>query len=189
LRNWECPACHTETGIAQSYYQCVGLFTLASGGLIGVGTHQSTSGGSWLLGVIVSTIMCWFFFLAVIPPWLKRGRNQARISLLHTWVSAAISAFLFQFLGLGIALLLLGASHQELMDHIEFLSVPLAWISPNFLLTPANSFFDLCGILLGNSVFYGTFVFACYQPVRWAFRRARPTQLSLSNRNSPEDEE
>ncbi len=184
-----CPACSTKICIARSYYQCVGLLTLIAGGLIGVVTHQSTSGGSWLLGVILSTIPGAFFFMFVIPPWLKRGWNQVRITLLALWLSAALGMFLFQFIGIGFALLLLGASRQEVLDHVASLSIPLAWMSPNFLLTPSNSFFDLCGVLLGNSFFYGTFVFLCYQPVRWAFRRSRPTQLSISNRISSEDEE
>jgi hypothetical protein len=69
------------------------------------------------------------------------------------------------------------------------LSIPLAWISPNFLITPSKNFFDLCGIILGNSAFFGPLMFACYQCVRWAFRRNRPIQLSLSNINPTVDDE
>lgn len=189
LKDWECPHCHADIGLARSYQRVLGLLTLASVSLLAVATHKSTSGGAWLLTVFLSAIPCWFIFVIVVPPWLKQGRNQPRVTLVSAWLGAAMSVFLVEFLLFGAAHVLLGASRRELLEHLEMLSQPLAWISPNFLITPAKSFFDVCGVILGNSVFFGSLIFACYQPVRWAFRRTRPTQLSLSNSNSKEDDE
>ena len=128
-------------------------------------------------------------FLDVVPPWLKQGHNQPRITLVSSWLGVALTVFLVEFLGFGAVHVLFGTSRRELLEFLWMLSEPLAWISPNFLITPARSFFDVCGVILGNSVFFGSLTFAFYQTVRWAFRRARPTQLSLSNSGSTEDDE
>lgn len=189
VKDWECPSCHSDFGLAPSYQRCVGSLTLASVSLLAVATHKSTSGGAWLLSVFSSAIPSWFIFMIVVPPWLKRGHNQPKFTIVVSWLSAALSVFVVEFLGFGAAHLLLGASRRELLEHLEMLSMPLAWISPNFLITPSKSFFDVCGVILGNSVFFGSLIFAAYQPVRLAFRRSRPTQLSLSNSNSTEDED
>jgi len=173
-----------ELGIARSYRRCVGLLALASGSILGAATHQPASSGGWLLGVILITIVFWFFFQAVIPPWLQQGRNRPQFLFLGLWVSAAIGGLVFQFVGFGIVRILLGGSPEEWRQHIDFLSFPLSLIDRNFQLTPANSFFDLCGVLVGNSFFYALFVYLCYQPVRRAFRRNRPTRLSISDTDS-----
>jgi hypothetical protein len=96
---------------------------------------------------------------------------------------------LVEFLGVVAAHVLLGASQRELLEYLEMLSLPLAWISPNFLITPAKSLLDVCGVILGNSAFFGSLVFALYQLVRWAPRRNRSTQLSISASNSTGDDE
>ncbi|MGA2966304.1 MAG: hypothetical protein ABSD64_08835 [Terriglobales bacterium] len=157
--------------------------------LLAIATYKSTSGGAWLLRVFLSAIPCWFIFMTVVPPWLKQGRNQPRITVVSAWLGAAMTVFLVEFLLLGAAHVLLGASRPELLEHLWMLSMPLAWINPNFLLTPAKSFPDVCGVILGNSVFFGSLMFACYQIVCWAFRRARPTRLSISDSDDTEDEE
>jgi hypothetical protein len=46
----------------------------------------------------------------------------------------------------------------------------------------------MCGVILGNSFFYGLILFGCYKLVHQAFRRSRVTQLSLSGKN-PTDED
>jgi hypothetical protein len=152
-------------------------------------THESTSGGAWLLGIFLSAIPCWIMFLNVVPPWLKQGHAQPRITLVSSWLSVALTVFLVEFMGFGALYVFFGSSRRELLEHLAMLSMPLAWISPNFLITPSRTFFDLCGIILGNSAFFGPLMFACYQTVRWAFRRSRPTQLSLSISNPTADDE
>jgi hypothetical protein len=148
LRDWECPWCHAAVGVARSCGRCAGLFAFASGIGIGVATDQSDSDGTWLLGVILSTIVCWFFFAGVIPPWQKPGRNRPRVNFLGLWLTYTIDFFVVEFLGLVSLQMLLIASEDAQRRHLEFLSTPLDLIGRNFLLTPANSFFDLCGILL-----------------------------------------
>jgi uncharacterized membrane protein required for colicin V production len=147
---------------------------------VGAVTHQTGSSGGWLLGVILTTLVFWFFFLAGIPPWLQKGRSPSQALFLGLWVSAAIGALVFQFVGFSIVRILLGGSQEEWRQHIDFLSFPLALMDRNFQLTPAHSFFDLCGVLVGNAFFYALSVYLCYHPVRSAFRRNLPTRLSIS---------
>jgi hypothetical protein len=97
--------------------------------------------------------------------------------------------FFVEFLLFVGAYVLLGATQNELRDHLEMLSMPLAGISRNFLITPSKSLLDVCGVILGNSVFFGIVIYAFYQPVRWAFRRSRPTQLSIANTDVPDDDD
>jgi hypothetical protein len=189
LKEWVCPFCHADIGVARSYQRYVALLTFASTVLLGVATHKPTSDGTWLLAVILSSIPLWIVFFTVIPPWLSHGRNQPRITLISSILSVAVSVFVVEFLVFGAAHVLLGASQQELREHLEMLSLPLAWISSNFLITPDKSFLHVCGVILGNSFFLGPPVFACYQSVRWVFRRSRPTRLSISDNASTNDEE
>lgn len=189
LKDWECPHCHTDFGLARSYQRIVALLTLILTSLLAVITHGSSSGGAWLLLIFISAIPIWFILIIALPPWLKEGRNQPRITLVTTWLGAALSVFVVEFLLFGSAHVLLGASGSELTEHLEMLSMPLAWISTNFLITPRRSLFDVCGVILGNSIFFGSAIYVFYQPVRWAFHRARPTQLSLSNSNLGDEDD
>lgn len=114
---------------------------------------------------------------------------QPGVGFVSSWLGAALSVFLVEFLLFVGAYVLLGATRNELLEHLEMLSMPLASISSNLLLTPSKTFLDVCGVILGNSIFFGTILYAFYQPVRWAFRRARPTQLLITNRDVPEEDE
>lgn len=182
LKDWECPHCHTDIGLARSYQQIVALITLILTSLLAVMTHKSSSSGAWLLIIFASAISIWFILIIALPPWLKQGRSQPRITLVSAWLGAALSVFIVEFLLFGSAHVLLGATRSELTEHLEMLSIPLAWMSTNFLITPERSSIDVC-------IFFGSAIYAFYQPVRWAFRRARPTQLSLSTSNSAEEDD
>jgi hypothetical protein len=123
------------------------------------------------------------FFSIAVPPKLVVGTYQPRVSLLSAWLGAALTIFVVEYLLFGSAYVFLKASPSDLQEHLTMLSLPLAWINRNFLTTPQKTFFDVCGVILGNSIFYGLIMYACYQPVRWAFRKAQPTQLSISGKN------
>ena len=72
-------------------------------------------------------------------------------------------------------------SRQDLYDHFQMLSVPLAWINPNCLITPEKSFLDVCGIILANSYFGAFFLWLCGNGVRAVFRRNRVTRMSITD--------
>lgn len=187
LKLWVCPSCHTSFGIAHSYQRCADLVMFASVAFLAAMTHKSTSDGTWLLGVILPGVPCWFLFLVLVPPWLKQGSNQVRVTVLSSYLGAAMTIFLAG-LGWSAVIMLLGGSKQDLQEHWAMLSLPLVYVSPNFLITTDSSFTDMCGVVLGNSFFFGLLMFACYQTVRWFFHRNRPTQLSLSGPNHTDDD-
>jgi hypothetical protein len=188
LRSWVCPHCHADIGAANSYFRLAELLTFAWIVLVGIITHKSSSGGTWLLGSILSGALFWFVFIVLVSPWLSKGHTQPRITFAVMYLSAVTSMFVVEFLGFGAMILLLGNA-SDVRDHLEMLSMPLVWISGNFLITKDKDFSDVCGILLGNSFFLGLLGFACYQPIRWVFRRNRLTQLSITDRPSIDDDD
>lgn len=188
LNEWVCPSCQARIGIAHSYQRCVDLLTFAWIVLLGIVTHRSASDGTWLLGIILSAIPFWIAFIVLVPPWLKQGSNQPRVTIVSSFLGAAMTIFLVEFLGFTAVILLLG-SKRDLQEHLDMLSWPLAWINPNFLITPDKALSDVCGVILGNSFFFGLLLFACYQAVRWAFRRARVQRLWLSGTNPTDDDD
>jgi hypothetical protein len=193
LKEWICPFCGADFSIDESYRHHIGKLTLASMIFLGVLSHRSYSGGTWLLVVILSGIPIWIIFIRLIPLRLRSGRQQPKIRMMSTYLGMVstvfLAVFLTEFLGLGGLMFITGATRNNVQEHFQILSMPLAWISTNFLITPNNSFSDVCGVILGNSFFYGLLMFTCYQPIRWIFRRSRPTQLSLTGGLPTDDDE
>ncbi len=99
-----------------------------------------------------------------------------------------MSLFFVGFLGLG-ALTVFFGNPSDVQEHLEDLSLPLARISPNFLIRRESSILDVCGIILGNSFFFALLIFSFYQPIRWLFRRARPTQLNISHSHAVDEDD
>lgn len=61
----------------------------------------------------------WIVFVVLIPPWLKQGFNQPRITFVSSWLGAALTVFLVEFLVFGAAQVLLRASRRELLEQLE----------------------------------------------------------------------
>ncbi len=188
LNKRECPFCRTHLRIAGSYELFIGTIGIISAALIGIATHTQASDGAWLLGVIAATAVIYVAALALIPPWLQLGSYQAKLTVVSSFLGATMVMFFVNLTGFG-GFILLAGSKQDLRRHLAMLSAPLTWASPNFLVTPESSYSQMCGVLLGNSFFYGLTFFACYKFVHRAFRRARLTQLSLSGKNPTEENE
>jgi hypothetical protein len=188
LRAWVCPHCRAEIGVAYSYRRSAGLLTLAWITVLGIATHNASSDGTWLLGIVLSGALFWLVFVAVVPPWLKKGSDQSRMTLGLIYLSVVASTFVVSFLGFTGMIMLLG-NPGDLQEHLETMSMPLVWMSPNFLITRDKSFPDVCGVLVGNSFFMGLLLFACYQPIRWLRHRNRPTQLSITDQPSTDDDD
>jgi hypothetical protein len=188
LKAWVCPHCHADICVAYSYRRCAGVLTFAWIFLVGAATHKSSSDGTWLLRVILSGPLFWFVFMVFVPPWLSKGQSQPKFTFGVIYLGAVASMFALEFVGFGAIILLLGNS-GDLQDHLEDLSIPLVWFSGNFVITRNRSFADVAGVLLGNSFFLALLIFACYQPMRWIFRRNRPTQLSITDQPSSDDDD
>lgn len=155
--------------------------------LIGTATYNQESDGTWLLSLAALAIATWFALAVSLPPWLKQGSYQTRFTFGAAYFTAVFEMFLVLFVGYTALISVLGSS-RDIREHLGMLSLPLFWFSKKFLITPESSFPDLCGILLGNSFFYGLVLYVCYQAVHWSMRRSRTTQLSLGVKN-PTDED
>lgn len=183
----QCSYCHAAVTLANSYIRWVVAFTVAFVIALGILTHQDDSGGTWLFGLFCSAIPIYLILSMMLPPWLKKGTYQFTFSLGQAFIIAVIDIFLVMFV-LGTLVILILGSKADVRQHLEELSWPLVAISRNFLITPQKTFIDVCGILLGNSAFYGLVWFGCVSWVRWSSRRVRTIRLSLSGKN-PTDED
>jgi hypothetical protein len=187
LTKWQCPYCHTAVTLADSYSRWIWSFTIAFVIALGIATHRTDSGGTWLFWLFLSALPINFILNVMLPPWLKEGTFQFRFTFVAAFFLGTIDVFVVVFVIFTIAVLLLGTK-SDVREHLALLSWPLDLISPNFLITPEKSFTDVCGVILGDGLLYGSWLFGCFRLVHWAWRKGRPTQLSLSGRN-PTDED
>jgi hypothetical protein len=187
LNKRECPYCRAHVRIANSYELFIGAVAITSAALVGIATHTQSSDGTWLLGMIAAMIVSYVVLLVSTPPWLKLGSYQSKWTVAVSFLRITTYMSFFGLLALA-GFSLHAASKEDLQENLEMLSVPLASISRNFLLSPESSLTDICGVVLGNSFLYGLVILACYKFVHRKFRRARVTQLSLSAKN-PTDED
>lgn len=187
LRKWQCPSCHIPVTVADSYARLTGLLAVAIVITLGILTHRTNSDGTWLLCLILSVIPIRFVLSMIIPPWLKKGRYEFRFTFGEAIITSAIYIFLVLFV-LGAGTILLLGSKNDVRELLEALSAPIVWINRNFLITPDKNFLDVCGVILGNSFFYGSFYFVCQRCVRCAYRKARPIRLSLSGKDPTDDD-
>jgi hypothetical protein len=151
--------------------------------LLGLATHTANSDGAWLLWIILSGIPFWIFFSRVIHQSVEPGNRRYRLTLIGTYL-ACVLVFVGEFVLILVMIYLTDSPQREIRDVLEIFSFPLSWVDSHFLLTGENSLADVCGVLLGNSLFIVVAMQLCYQPIRWLFHRSRTTQLSLSQADS-----
>lgn len=179
----ECPFCGFDYRISEAYYRAIGFLSLFATFLLGFATYKPSSDGVWLLSVILSGIPFWIFFSRVVQPSAERGNKRHRLTFIGAYLTS-VFVFVGEFVLILIMIYLTSSSQREVKDVLQVSSFPLSWVNPHFLLTGENNLADVCGVLLGNSVFIAVVIQACYQPIRWLFRRSRTTQLSLSQASS-----
>jgi hypothetical protein len=108
--------------------------------------------------------------------------------LIGFWFGCALTMYLYGFVMMGWEALIVGASKQELYEHLDLLSVPLGWVNRAFVIRPGRSFFAVCGIIICNSYLYALILLPIYKVVHNALRRDRVTQLGI-NQQSGEQED
>lgn len=172
--------CGVEFRIAYSYK----LWTVIGSGAIllitGYLTYTPQAGGAWLLGLFLLWLPLRLLLMLYFPLKLELGREKFRASYIACVIGTAIALFAVEFVGFGWMGMAVGASKQEMAEHLEFLSVPLGWLSHAFIIRPDKTFLDVCGIILGNSFFYGFGLYICFNVVHAAFRKNRVMQMNIS---------
>jgi hypothetical protein len=106
-------------------------------------------------------------------------KNDIRL-FLSLWFGAAATLFLQGHVVMSSWAVALGAQPEELYEHLEFLSLPMAWASPRFLIAPDTGVVAILGISILNAYVYALALFPCVRVVQWSVRRNRVTQLGIS---------
>lgn len=181
---FHCPFCETRIGLSPSYQRWTLLVVVLSTTAIAWQLRTPSSSGAWLLGMLAVALLLRAAVLGVFPAPLSVAPQSDGIPFAGCYLALALIILIEQFILFGWAIVVMG-SRQDLYDHFQILSYPLAWINPNFLITPQRSFLDVCGILMANS-YFGAFAFwLCGNGVRAVFRRNRVTRMTITD--APED--
>jgi len=181
-----CPNCGIEIGIARSYSQFLTASAAVLASLAGAASFRRDSARGWLLVIVVVFLMIRVALWLVMRPWLQGGRRRYQAGLGFFIAAAAFTMFLYGAAVSGVAMAL--GTQRDVRESLEMFSVPLAWISPRFLISHESSILDVCETILGNALFLGPLMYLCWSVVRGVFSRARPIELSISNRDKHDDE-
>jgi hypothetical protein len=150
--------------------------------LIGLLTyHQRASAGPWIIGLVLLWAYIAFVLSLIVPATYERGYCQPQVTFVSSFLGIFVSFFTVEFVGFLTAYVVLGAKPAEIQEQLEFLSEPLRWFSPQFLITPDKSFLDVCGIMLGNSFLIGIPIFLCAKSVQAVLRRNRVVQIGIDH--------
>jgi hypothetical protein len=177
---FHCPFCEARIALSSNYLRWTLLLVVLLTTLVASVFRTPSSGGAWLLGMMFIALLLRAGMLGVFPPPLSLAPKGDGIPFAACYLGLALIIFVEQFIFFGWGIVAMG-SRQDLYDHFQMLSVPLAWINPNFLITPEKSFLDVCGIILANSYFGAFFLWLCGNGVRAVFRRNRVTRMSITD--------
>ena len=183
-----CPSCDKRLCISADYVRWTLLLIFVLIVLIGLTTKTPDASGAWLLGLLVIALVLRMACIALIPPPLLVARKGEGIPFAACYIGLALTIIIQQFIVIGWAIVILGGSKRDLYEHFEMLSIPLAWINQNFLITPSRSILDVFGILLANSYFGAFALWACGNAVHAIFLRNRVTQLGITDSKVDSDD-
>lgn len=182
-----CAGCGTDLHVPWAHDRWIWGLVVVALALIGSLTFSHEHAGAWLLMLIVGSIPLRVFAGRLIPPWLESGKQRSRLPFLFWYLIYAVGLPLY-VLAMGWFHVLTGGSQGEISEFLVDISIPMAWISSDFLLDSNKSFFDVCGVILGNSFFYAAFSFAAWRGVRSRLKRNRVTAMNLGSKPDPEDD-
>ena len=184
----KCALCESELYVPIAYARWIWALIVSILAMAGAITFSSTHAGTWLLFLILSSIPLRIALGKVIPPWLEAGQQRFRFTFLLWYLGFSISIPLY-VLGMGWFRVLTGGSKGEINEYLVTFSLPLGWISSDFVLDPSKSFLDACGVILGNSFFYALATFAAWRGARAVLKRNRVTAMNLESRPDPHEDD
>ncbi len=183
-----CAACDTPVHISWSYRRNTAYTSALCVLLIALATFSSSSGGVWLLGLILFWPLIIVVLWTILPASYERGYDQPRYTFVAAFLTVFVQLFTIEFVAFGIAYILLGAKSSEIQELLFDLSIPLVWFSSQFLLTTNRSFVEACGVMMGNSLLLAIPLFGCVKIVQAAFRRNRVTQIGIGGVTDDSDD-
>jgi hypothetical protein len=177
---FHCPFCETRIGISSAYQRWTLLLIVLLTTAVACGIRTQSSSSTWLLAMLVVAFLLRMGGLAVFIPPLSIAPKGEGVPFAGCYLALVFIIFIEQFILFGWAIVLMG-TRQDLYEHFAMLSYPLAWVNPNFLISPQRSFLDTCGVLLANS-YFGAFALWFFANLAGAvFRRNRVTRMSISD--------
>jgi hypothetical protein len=183
-----CAYCGAETYIPLAYFRWIWFLVIVVLIVIGTIADSHDHPGTWLLSLIFLSIPLRIVWSVLIPPWFELGRPKSGIPFLFWYVTCVTLAF-FYWQAWGWLTILLRASRNDFNDMMGFFSMPLCWVNPRFFIAPDRSFWDVCGILAGNSFFYALLTFLLYRAVHARLRANRVTRMNLTADRSDDERE
>ena len=183
-----CALCNAEVYIPAAYGRWMWLLIAVVLTVVGPATFRPEHAGTWLLLIIFSSIPLRIALGKLIPPWLKGVKEPSRFPFLIWYVSIALTMPL-SVSAMGWFHVLTGGSQEEIREFLVAISLPLAWFNSSFLLNSNNTFFDACGVVLGNSFFYAVGMFGVWRGARAVIHRNRVTVMNIEGQPDPREDE
>ena len=164
------------------------LLTIAGLSVLAAPTYSHQHAGTWLLVFIVCALPMRIVLNTVLPPWFEAGAKRFRFPFVAWYIAIALTLPVCVIV-LGWFQVAIGASKSEIAESLVSFSIPLAWISSDFLIDGSKSFFDGCGIVLGNAFFYALAMFIAWRGTHMLLRRNRTTEIDIQRREPAEDDD
>ena len=183
-----CAFCNSELYVPIAYARWIWVLVVVLLSGLGVMTYSVQHTGTWLLLLLLLSVAVRALLGILIPPWFQAGRQNVAFPFLLWYVIIAITLPV-SVIGLGWFHVLIGASKSEISDLMVTFSLPLGWIRSDFIIDPTKNFFDVCGIVLGNSFFYALGTFAVWRGAHTIIRRNRVTAINIEGHDSADEDQ
>jgi hypothetical protein len=183
-----CALCDSQVYIPVAYARWVWFAVLVLLCVVGIFTHNAQHSGIWILLLLLSAVPLRILLGILIPPWFEAKKDRVGFPFLLWYICLAITMPL-SWTAIGWFQVLTGSSKSEIQETLITLSLPLGWISPEFLLNTSKDFFDVCGVVLGNSFFYALATFAVWRAAHSVIRRNRVTAMNIEGRSGDDDDD
>lgn len=183
-----CALCASQVYVPVAYARWIWFAESVVLSVIGIFTHNAQHPGIWILLLLLSAVPLRILLGILIPPWFQAKKDRFGFPFLLWYACFAITMPL-SWIAMGWFLVLTGSSKSELQETLVALSLPLAWISSEFLLNPSKEFLDVCGVVLGNSFFYALATFLVWRAAHSVIHRNRVTAMNIEGRAEDDDDE
>jgi hypothetical protein len=185
----KCPTCGTSIRPSIVYRRLIMLIAFALGWLI-----------PYFIGLRAYVLLAWvpFYVLAcvlvpnvakaVVPPKLEDADLVTHRSVLRRNVELFMSVWLYWALFILANGIISGAMEGKRAFFL-YLSGPLGWFEPAFVVRTETTSTSAFGIFLANTFICAVFFFPLTLMFRAAFRRGHVTQLGISRSEKDQDED
>ena len=185
----KCPACGTSIRVSIVYQRSTMLIAFVLAWLI-----------PYFVGIRAYVVVAWvpFYLLAcvlvpnvakvAVPPQLEDADSVTHRSLLRR----NVELFLSLWLGWAFFIVLNGALSAALEGKSAFwryLSGPLGWFEPAFVVRTETTFIGMSEIVLANTFVCAVCLFPLSMIFKAAFRRSHITQLGINRSGQDQDED